>query len=283
MTLLVLRGVTRVFGPIVANDAVDLEVDAGEVVGLLGANGAGKTTAIRLGLGLLSPDSGRVEQFGAPPTLAARRRIGYVPQGLGLWSDLTVNENLAFMSGAFGREPAALGEDLVAVRDDVVGGLSLGLRRRVAFVAALGHDPDLLVLDEPTSGVDVLAASRLWERIRATGDAGTGVLVSTHSMAEARQCDRLVVLAAGRVVAAGSESEIVAGRSAVSVVASSWSHAFEALDAAGLDVSLAGSVVRVLDSDEASVMAVLRAAGVQAELTSVPATLEETLVSLARR
>ncbi|HEX8862722.1 MAG TPA: ABC transporter ATP-binding protein, partial [Actinomycetes bacterium] len=154
--LLQARGVTRTFGGLTAVDQVDLQVNAGEVVGLLGANGAGKTTLIRIVLGLLRPTAGEVRLLGEPPSRHSRARLGYVPQSLGLYDDLTVAENLAFTARAFGGHPPERLDDpeLEAARGELVAGLPLGLRRRLAFAAALGHQPELLVLDEPTSGVD---------------------------------------------------------------------------------------------------------------------------------
>ena len=201
-------GVSKKFGDFTAVDGVDLTVARREVVGLLGANGAGKTTLMRMLLGLISPTSGRVELFGEKITPDARRRIGYVPQGLGLYEDLTVAENLEFVARAFGVDPPEFG-DLASSKDVLVRELSLGLRRRTAFLGALSHQPELLVLDEPTSGVDVIARSDLWETIRATAEEGAGVLVSTHHLEEVDQCDRIVVMAGGRIVLAGTMAEIV--------------------------------------------------------------------------
>jgi len=141
--------VTRAFGHFVAVDQVDLEVRPGEVVGLLGANGAGKTTLIRLLLGLLRPSGGEIRLFGEPPSRHTRRRIGYVPQGLGLYDDLTPAENLAFSAAAFGEGPGAtaLPAPLRRYGGTVVGALPLGVQRTAAFAEALAHRPDLLVLD----------------------------------------------------------------------------------------------------------------------------------------
>ena len=275
------EGVTRQFGALVVVDGVDLTVAAGEVVGLIGANGAGKTTLIRMLLGLLAPTAGRVRLFGEPPSRRTRSRLGYMPQSLGLYEDLTVAENLAFSAAAYGSTDARLEGELAEARDTLVRDLPLGLRRRAAFAIALAHLPDLLVLDEPTSGVDPLQRARLWETIRASAEQGAGVLVTTHHLREAEQCDRLVVLAAGRVVAAGTLAEIVGDTTAAEVRTPSWEAAFTALDAAGLPVSLVGRTLRVPGADPATVGRLLAGAGVPAEVASVPASFEETFVVLA--
>jgi ABC-2 type transport system ATP-binding protein len=153
---------TRRFGRFTAVDAVDMQVGAGEVIGLLGANGAGKTTLIRMLLGLLRPSSGAVLLFGEPPSRDTRRRLGYVPQGLGLYDDLTPAENLTFAQSAFGEGSAVVPAELSRYAAVPVGRLPLGVQRRVAFTQALAHQPDLLVLDEPTSGADPMARARLW-------------------------------------------------------------------------------------------------------------------------
>jgi ABC-type multidrug transport system ATPase subunit len=272
--------VTRAFGHFVAVDQVDLEVRPGEVVGLLGANGAGKTTLIRLLLGLLRPSGGEIRLFGEPPSRRTRRRIGYVPQTLGLYDDLTPAENLAFSAAVFGEGPAAasLPAALRPYRDTVAGSLPLGIQRTTAFAEALAHRPDLLVLDEPTSGVDPLARARLWETVAGAAAAGAGVLVTTHYMDEAGECDRLVIMAAGRVVARGTAREIT-GDTQVSVVEpESWAAAFGAMEAAGLPVALVGRTLRVPGAapDE-----VRRALGnLPATVTSAPATLEERFFQL---
>jgi ABC-2 type transport system ATP-binding protein len=275
-------GATRRFGELLAVDGVDLRVAAGEVVGLIGANGSGKTTLIRMLLGLLAPSVGWLRLFGEPPSRRTRARLGYLPQSLGLYEDLTVAENLAFSAAAYGaRDPGALAGELAEVRDVLVRDLPLGLRRRAAFAIALAHHPDLLVLDEPTSGVDPLQRARLWETIRASAEQGAGVLVTTHHLSEAEQCDRLVVLAAGRVVAEGSLDEVVGDTKAVEVRTPDWEAAFTALDAAGLPVGLVGRALRVPGAEPDRVGRLLADAGVPAEVATVPASFEETFVALA--
>ena len=274
-------GASRRFGELLAVDRVDLAVAAGEVVGLIGANGSGKTTLIRMLLGLVAPTAGRVRLFGEPPSRRTRARLGYVPQSLGLYEDLTVAENLAFSAAAYGSSGAELQGELAAARDLLVRELPLGLRRRAAFAIALAHHPDLLVLDEPTSGVDPLQRARLWETIRASAEQGAGALVTTHHLGEAEQCDRLVVLASGRVVAAGTLDEVVGDATAVEVRTPTWEAAFGALDLAGLPVSLVGRTLRVPGADPGRVGRVLADAGIQAEVASVAASFEETFVVLA--
>ena len=290
MTLLAVERITKRFGDFTANDDVTFSVDAGEVVGMLGANGAGKTTAIRQALGLIAPSEGAVRQFGDPPDIGTRRRIGYLPQGLGLWGDLTVDANLEFAARAYG-VPAGqardslsdtLSRDLSDLGGTLVQDLALGRQRRVGFAAALSHEPDLLVLDEPTSGVDALSRSRLWEIIRDRALDGTGVLVTTHFMDEARQCDRLLVMSKGRIVLRGTHDEIVGDRRVVQVDCGDWAVAFGVLDAAGYTCGLVGTSIRVLESDRDGIRAALRGADLDAELSSRSATLEETMVAVAR-
>jgi ABC-2 type transport system ATP-binding protein/ribosome-dependent ATPase len=276
-------GVTRRFGSFTAVSDVSMHVAEGEIVGLIGANGAGKTTLIRMLLGLLPATAGSVSLFEQVPSRKTRRRLGYVPQSLGLYTDLTVTENLRFTAHAFGSDvPTALPDELSAVKDRLVGEIGLGLQRRLAFVAALAHSPELLVLDEPTSGVDPLARSRLWDTIHEQADRGVGVLVTTHYMQEADQCDRLVIMVAGRVATAGTVREIVGGRTAVRVDTEAWDQAFHALTDAQLPVLLAGRSVRVPDASAHDVEHILTQAGIAGHATAVPSTLEETLITLGR-
>ena len=276
------RSVTRAFGAHVAVDDVTLQVEQGAIVGLLGANGAGKTTLIRMLLGLLRPTDGRVAVFGATPSRSARRRLGYVPQGLGLYRDLTVDENTQFVAHAFGVPAPELPPELEAVRDRLVGEIGLGRQRRLAFVTALAHRPELVVLDEPTSGVDPLARARLWDLIHAEAERGAAVLVTTHYMQEAQQCDRLSIMASGRVVAEGTVASIIGDATAVLVRSERWQDAFNALSEADQPVTLDGRRTRVAGGDPDTVTEVLRSAGVVAEVEPAPATLEEIMVTVSR-
>ncbi|MCG2800693.1 MAG: ABC transporter ATP-binding protein [Cellulomonas sp.] len=281
--LVQLTGVSRLFPGLLAVDDVSLQVHPGEVVGLLGANGAGKTTLLTMLLGLLAPTAGTVRLLGGPPSRATRRRVGYVPQNLGLCESLTVAENLAFIAGAYGTASPTLPDGLRGLANTPVASIGLGSRRRLSFVAALGHDPALLVLDEPTSGVDPLARARLWDTIRAQAQAGVGVVVTTHYLQEARQCDRLVLMVAGRSVASGGEDDLIGDLTAVQVRTEVWQQAFAALAEAGLPVVLEGTGVRVAAVPVDQVRAVLADAGVAAQVAAVPARLEEVMAARAAR
>jgi ABC-2 type transport system ATP-binding protein len=277
-------GVTRRFGDFTAVRGVTIAVRPGEIVGLLGANGAGKTTLIRMLLGLIPASEGQVRLFGEPPSRRTRRRIGYVPQGLGLYDDLTAAENLAFAAAVFGNAAATLPADLARRARVPVGKLPLGLQRRAAFAEALSHQPDLLILDEPTSGVDPLGRARLWQTIGDAARRGTGVLVSTHYMEEAGECDRLIIMADGEVVAAGTADKIIGAAQVTVVEAPDWAVAFSRLEQAGLAVSLAGRVLRVPGTSPAEVTEALGRGGPTVSgwrIYPAPATLEERFFELA--
>ena len=270
--------VSRQFGEFTAVSEVSLEVRAGEIVGLLGANGAGKTTLIRMLLGLLPASAGEVLLFGEPPSRETRRRIGYVPQGLGLYDDLTPAQNLEFSAAVFGGRRPELPVSLRPYAGTRVGSLPLGLQRRVAFAQALSHQPDLLILDEPTSGVDPLGRARLWETIAATASAGAGVLVTTHYMEEAGECTRLVIMADGRVADQGTAPEIIGAARVTVVETPAWAAAFGVLEEARMPVALAGRTLRVPGATPAEVRRALD--GVSARVYEAPATLEERFFQL---
>ncbi|HTX29610.1 MAG TPA: ABC transporter ATP-binding protein [Streptosporangiaceae bacterium] len=273
------RGASRRFGAFTAVSGADLAVTRGEVVGLLGANGAGKTTLVRLLLGLLRPSDGAVLLFGAAPSVSSRRRVGYVPQTLGLYAGLTVAENWAFTATAFGNSGAPVAAGIAAWRNELAGSLPLGVQRQVAFAVALSHHPELLILDEPTSGVGPLRGARLWDDIRQSADQGAGVLVTTHNMEEAEQCDRLVVMAGGRVVARGTAAEIIGDRTVAQVRCDDTTRAFALLDAGHLPVQAHGTTLRV-GAPAAAVSGLLARGGVDATIEVVPANLEEAFVAM---
>jgi ABC-2 type transport system ATP-binding protein len=274
------RDLTKRFDEVVAVNQVSVHVDAGEIVGLLGANGAGKTTLIRLLLGLERTTGGDTLLFGEPPSITTRRRLGYVPQRLGLYEDLTPLENLAFSRAVFSQGRTTLPSQIESFSNVPIGSVPLGVQRRIAFVEALAHDPELLVLDEPTSGVDPLARTRLWETIHDAADRNVGVLVTTHHMEEAEECDRLVIMADGVVVAEGTVSEIVGNTRVVAVEAADWASAFEVLERRGVRVALVGRRLRAPGVEEPDVR---RALGdTPANVHEAPATLEERFLELTR-
>jgi ABC-2 type transport system ATP-binding protein len=221
-TVIDARGLTRRFGDFVAVDNVDLYVAPGEVFGLLGANGAGKTTSIRMLCGTLPPDEGRITVAGVDivhHARLARAGIGYVSQHFALYKDLTVGENLKLAAGIYGLDAdrttqrMAWALERLELKDNVntmAGSLPLGYKQRLALAAALLHEPKALFLDEPTSGIDPLARQRFWELIYDLADTGIGILVTTHYMDEALFCDRLSLMHAGRVVAEGSPEDLLA-------------------------------------------------------------------------
>lgn len=216
------RGLGRTFGTFVAATGVDLEVAPGRILGLLGANGAGKTTVVKMLVGLLEPSEGEATVAGfdvSDDATPLRRRIGYVSQLFSLHPDLTVLENLRLAAGIYGvprrerrtRIDAAIDQaDLGALRRALPPALPVGHRQRLAIACAILHDPAVLFLDEPTSGVDVAGRRRFWEiLVRLARDRGTAVLLTTHSMAEADRCDELVLMDAGRVVAHGTPRALI--------------------------------------------------------------------------
>ncbi|OYV25255.1 MAG: ABC transporter ATP-binding protein [Acidocella sp. 20-63-7] len=210
------------FGDFRAVDNISFHVARGEIFGLLGANGAGKSTTFRMLCGLLPATSGtlRVDGFDLSHAAAtARGRLGYMAQKFSLYGDLSVVQNLRFFSAAYGLTGArrntridwALREfELAPMRDATSRDLPLGFKQRMALACALMHEPDVLFLDEPTSGVDPLARREFWQRINALADSGVTVLVTTHFMDEAEYCDRLVIMGQGRILAQGTSESLKA-------------------------------------------------------------------------
>ena len=211
-TLLRATHVTRRFGAFTAVDDVSMQLRPGEVAGLLGANGAGKTTLIRMLLGLIAVTSGRVEMLGGPPDRERRRRLGYVPQGLGLYGDLTVRENLSFSARAYGTVAPALPAGLTGHADVLVRELPLGAQRQVAFLAALAHSPGVIVLDEPTSGVDVRTRHDVLHLLGDLHDDGLAIVLTTHDLNGIATHLPTLVCLRREIIGIGTPAEVLTAR-----------------------------------------------------------------------
>jgi ABC-2 type transport system ATP-binding protein len=215
-------GLTRRFGGFTAVDDVTFSVRDGEVFGFLGANGAGKTTVIRMLIGLLAPTSGRARVAGFDVLAEAdevRRHIGYMSQRFSLYEDLTVWENITLYGGIYGLSDGAIRErggamlerlGLEGPTDQRVAALPLGWKQKLAFSVALLHQPGVVFLDEPTGGVDPITRRQFWEMIYAAASEGTTVFVTTHYMDEAEYCDRISIMVDGRIAAMGTPAELKA-------------------------------------------------------------------------
>jgi ABC-2 type transport system ATP-binding protein len=219
-TAIEVRDLVRRFGDFTAVDRTSFDVRRGEIFGLLGPNGAGKTTTFRMLCGLLPASGGTLKVAGVDLRRArsrARRNIGYVAQKFALYGTLTVAENLSFFGGAYGLHGQRLKERTAQVLEQFQlaghenapsGELPGGFRQRLAMAAALLHEPDILFLDEPTSGADPLARREFWRRITALSHAGVTIVVTTHFMEEAEYCDRIAIQDAGRLLALGTPREV---------------------------------------------------------------------------
>ena len=219
-TVIEVKNLVRRFGDFMAVADLSFAVRRGEVFGLLGPNGAGKTTTFRMLCGLLPASSGSLSVAGVDLRHAraqARRHIGYVSQKFALYGSLNVAENLGFFAGAYGLRGGRAAERIRVVTEQFeLGGLAAtpagqlpgGYRQRLAMAAALLHEPQILFLDEPTSGADPLARREFWRRITALAEEGTTVVITTHFMEEAEYCDRIVIQDAGRLLALGTPLEV---------------------------------------------------------------------------
>ena len=214
------KNLTRRFGDFTAVDHVSFEIRAGEVFGFLGANGAGKTTAIKMLVGLLAPTEGAAHVAGFDVRTQRdeiRRSIGYMSQRFSLYGDLTIRENIRLYGGIYGLSPRQISErttemletlGLTGNADDLVRQLPLGWKQKLAFSVALVHQPKIVFLDEPTGGVDPITRRQFWELIYLAAARGTTVLVTTHYMDEAEYCDRISIMVDGRIAALGTPAEL---------------------------------------------------------------------------
>ncbi len=224
------RGLTKSFGGRKVVDDVSLSVARGEIAGFLGPNGSGKTTTIRMMCGLLTPDAGAGRVIGHDirrDGRAIKREVGYMTQRFSFYEDLTIAENLRFVAGLYRLSPekkvvAETLEDLglTARKDQLAGSLSGGWKQRLALAACIMHRPQLLLLDEPTAGVDPKARRDFWDEIHRLAADGLTVLVSTHYMDEAERCHRIHYISYGRLVASGTVAEVVADAGLVTLTLS---------------------------------------------------------------
>jgi ABC-2 type transport system ATP-binding protein len=301
---IVADALTRRFGTFTAVDRVSFTVGAGEIFGFLGPNGAGKTTTIRMLTGLLSPSEGTARVAGldvAREPREVKRRIGYMSQLFSLYADLTIEENIEFFGGLY----AVTGARWSARRDWVLrhagltgmghrltGTLPLGLKQRLALGSALIHEPEILFLDEPTSGVDPISRRSFWSLIRDLARQGTTVMVSTHYLDEAEHCDRLALMNRGRLIALDAPAALRRSMAEpiLAVATSDPPAAVRQLrDQAGVrDVTMFGRVLHAVVDDESVARRVipdrLRAAGIQLlALTRIEPSLEDVFAEWIRR
>jgi ABC-2 type transport system ATP-binding protein len=262
------QGLTKRFGAFTAVDDLSFHVEEGEVFGLLGSNGAGKSTAIRMLVGLLTPSAGRGKVLGidvARDPEAVKRRIGYMTQRFSLYEDLTVRENLRFFGGVYGLERkeseersawAVAMSGLEGKEDLLTGSLAGGVKQRLALASAVLHRPKLVFLDEPTGGVDPISRRRFWGLIDAMAGEGVTVIVTTHYLDEAEHCARIALMHAGRLVALGSVQdlkEVFAGRAVLEVSAPSFHDAYRRIEGEpwALETSVFGTRLHVVVEDAA--------------------------------
>ncbi|MFN6567568.1 ATP-binding cassette domain-containing protein [Dendronalium sp. ChiSLP03b] len=294
----------KVFGNFQAVKNIDLEIRYGEIYGLLGANGAGKTTTIKMLCGLLAPTSGKISLAGQTRNLrssAVRQRIGYMSQKFTLYDDLTIIQNLEFYCGVYS-VPTRLRRrkidwvlatcGLVGKENLLTGQLPGGWKQRVAFGASVMHEPEILFLDEPTSGVDPLARRQFWRLINEFARSGTAVLVTTHYLEEAEQCNRMGFMVAGEVVAQGSPSEIKAAQPGqlLEIVIDNTQIAANLLKnhLAAWRVSIFGDRLHVVldrpDGEVPQIQSVLQAADLNIHsLRVIPFSLEDAFIGIVQR
>jgi ABC-2 type transport system ATP-binding protein len=306
---IVVHQMTKRFGDFTAVDAIDFEVYQGEIFGLLGPNGSGKTTTIRMMLGLLTPTNGTVEVLGLPVQKNIEKiqpRVGYMSQKFSLYNDLTVEQNLRFYGNAYGLSNAQLGERIQEALEMAglqgrqkarTKELSGGWRQRLALSAAILHQPELLFLDEPTAGVDPISRRAFWDLLYKLIGRGITVFITTHYMDEAEHCQRLAFIQRGQLIALGSPTQIKAdlmpGR-VLEISPSDPIQAIKVLKSARLDgrlkvkdLEIFGSLIHVVAPKMKSVKKAIKAELGQAQIdpgqmTIIEPSLEDVFVACMR-
>jgi ABC-2 type transport system ATP-binding protein len=291
------HGLTKRYGTRTVVDHVDLQASRGKIYGFLGPNGSGKTTTIRMLCGLLTPDEGSGTCLGYDILTESReikRHAGYMTQRFGLYEDLSIEENLAFIARVYEvpqrkqKVQATLEQlGLVERRTQLAGALSGGWKQRLALAACLLHDPQLLLLDEPTAGVDPKARREFWDHLHDLAAAGLTVLVSTHYMDEAERCHQLAYIAYGHLLAHGTAAELIAQAGLVTreLAGPRLDEAARALRAnPALNVASFGATLHVSaqsDSELAAALAPYRDSGMQ--IHPIDTSLEDVFISLMRQ
>ena len=291
------RGLTKRYGGRTVVDHVDLRVARGRIYGFLGPNGSGKTTTIRMLCGLLTPDEGSGTCLGFDIRTEARqikRQVGYMTQKFGLYEDLSIEENLAFIARVY-EVPEAMRKvqqtlerlGLASRRTQLAGALSGGWKQRLALAACLLHDPQLLLLDEPTAGVDPKARREFWDQLHELAAGGLTVLVSTHYMDEAERCHQLAYIAYGHLLAQGTAAELIAGAqlATVSLTGPDLASVARSLHAhPELNVASFGTALHVSARSQAELDAALaphRASGLHIE--RIDTSLEDVFIALMQQ
>jgi ABC-2 type transport system ATP-binding protein len=264
------QGLTKRYGDRTVVDGLSMQVERGEIYGFLGPNGSGKTTSIRMMCGLLTPDAGSGHTLGLDVVREAgaiKRRVGYMTQRFGLYEDLSIRENLDFIARMYGmdRRGERVAQSLERLglagrADQLAGRLSGGWKQRLALAACILHEPELLLLDEPTAGVDPQARREFWDEIHRLAASGLTVLVSTHYMDEAERCHEIAYIAYGKLITNGPVAEVIAAAGL-----STWSVAGEALgelavqlrSTPGLMVTAFGGTLHISGDDAAALEAAI--------------------------
>ncbi|HKA45318.1 MAG TPA: ABC transporter ATP-binding protein [Burkholderiales bacterium] len=293
------RGLNKRFGDKHVVNDLSLRVNRGEIFGFLGPNGSGKTTSIRMMCGLLTPDSGSGTCLGYDIRKESReikRRVGYMTQRFSFWEDLSIRENLDFIARIYEMpsrreavDRAIEGLNLTARATQLAGALSGGWKQRLALAACMLHQPELLLLDEPTAGVDPKARREFWEELHALAARGISVLVSTHYMDEAERCHKLAYIAFGKLIAQGTAEEIVAGQRLATWAVSGENLAEIAGKLQGEpgveQIAAFGSALHVTGRDAAALEATLRraTAGTAWRIEPAQTGLEDVFIHLMSR